>query len=88
LGWALITHAFHPFFDQRFQILKSRQVAGRETLILKGTERGTFAVLRDWTDQAKPAIAAAGFLDVERLTELVDLIEAFKKKTSLTGVDS
>src|SRR5271166_5559003 len=33
LGWALITHPFHPLKGQRFAILKIRKVAGREVLV-------------------------------------------------------
>jgi hypothetical protein len=53
-GWAKITHPFHPLREQRFRILKTRKVAGQDTLILQGTNRGTFAVPREWTDQADP----------------------------------
>jgi hypothetical protein len=53
-GRAEITHPFHPLKGQSFVILKSRSVAGVETLVLQGSSRGTFAVPKDWTDQADP----------------------------------
>ena len=54
LGDATITHPYHPFHGQCFKILKSRKLSGKDSLILKGTVSGTFAVLREWTDRADP----------------------------------
>jgi len=53
-GCAEITHPFHPLKGKSFIILKSRSVAGVETLVLQGSSRGTFAVPKEWTDQADP----------------------------------
>jgi len=39
---------------ERFRILKARRLSGVETLILEGSCLGTFAVPREWTDQALP----------------------------------
>jgi len=55
LGWARITHPFHPRRGQRFQILKVRQISGVQTLILRGTSGGTFTVNQEWTDHAEPS---------------------------------
>ncbi|HXJ93178.1 MAG TPA: DUF5372 family protein, partial [Terriglobia bacterium] len=33
LGWAEISHPFHPLRGQRFEVLKKRRVAGVDTLI-------------------------------------------------------
>jgi hypothetical protein len=55
LGWAVITHPFHPLLGQRFRILKARTCSGRPTLILEGGEGGTFSVLREWTDRNPPS---------------------------------
>ncbi len=52
LGWAEISHPFHPLRGQRFEVLKERRVAGVDTLILRELERGTFSVPREWTDWA------------------------------------
>jgi hypothetical protein len=54
LGWAAITHPFHPLRGQRFEVLKSRRVAGIDTLILRHPERGSYTVARDWTDWDLP----------------------------------
>ena len=55
MGWAEVTHPYHPLHGQRFAILKTRRVSGFETLIVRGTAGGTFALARDWTDQADPS---------------------------------
>ena len=52
MGWAEISHPFHPLRGQRFEVLKKRRVAGVDTLILRGLERGTLSVPREWTDWA------------------------------------
>ena len=52
MGWAEIAHPFHPLRGQRFEVLKKRRVAGVDTLILRGLERGTLSVPREWTDWA------------------------------------
>ena len=80
LGWAKITHPYHPFRGQRFKILKTRKVAGEDTIILQGSYRGTFAVPREWTDQADPSSYAqldihAPILCFRRLLTLIELIE-------------
>jgi len=52
LGWALITHPFHPLKGQRFAILKIRKMSGLEVLSLYDDKRGSLPIPRDWTDQA------------------------------------
>ena len=85
LGWAEITHPYHPFRDQRFKILKTRKVAGEDTIILQGSYRGTFAVPREWTDQADPSSydqldIRAPILCFRRLLTLAELIEQIGKE--------
>ena len=79
MGWAEITHPFHPFRSQRFRVLKVRRLATHDTLILQGSGSGTFAVPRDWTDRADPLLFgssrdAAPILSVPRLIELAQLL--------------
>jgi hypothetical protein len=62
-----------------FSILKTRSVAGMETLVLQGSLRGTFAVPREWTDQAEPCASLAPdqqppLFDPRRLLALAELI--------------
>jgi len=52
-GYAEVTHPFHPLKNQRFLILKTRKIAGCQTLTLKGGLTGTFAVPLEWTDRHK-----------------------------------
>jgi hypothetical protein len=80
LGWALITHPFHPFRGERFPILKNRRVSGIDTLILRGSVAGTFAVPVAWTDRAPPSREAGGshaprVLDGGSLLQLAGLID-------------
>ena len=80
LGWATVNHPFHPLRNQRFRVLKLRKVAGEDTLILQGSYRGTFAVPREWTDQADPApgdyaAGGPGFLCPYCLLRLRDIID-------------
>jgi hypothetical protein len=82
LGWATITHPFHPLLGKRFLVLKVRKVAGQEVLSLFDEINGAVALPRDWTDQAapcadshvleQPPILHAGCL--LKLRELVDVI--------------
>src|ERR1700674_517114 len=80
LGWAEICHPFHPLRGQRFLVLKERRVAGVDTVILRNTERGSFAVAKQWTDRATPSSYEAlgmtpGRLDIQLLLDLVTLVE-------------
>jgi hypothetical protein len=80
LGWAEICHPFHPLKGQRFLVVKERRVAGVDTLWLRSSERGGFAVPKEWTDRAAPsAYDAVGIaprrFDVVCLLELVALVE-------------
>jgi hypothetical protein len=80
LGWAEIVHPFHPLRGQRFPVLKKRRVGGVDTLILRGLERGTFSVAREWTDWADPSPCNSldlvpRRLDASSVLELVIFLE-------------
>jgi hypothetical protein len=84
-GSVEIVHPFHPLRGQQFAILKSRCVRGVECLVLKGSEAGTFAVPRDWTDQARPDVyrdagVVPHFLKLEALLSIVELSNSILKK--------
>ena len=86
LGWATITHPFHPFTNQKFKVLKLRKFAGEDSVILKGSYRGTFAVPVDWTDQGVPFSAdhagvGPSFLSIHYLIELTDLVKLLRKRS-------
>ena len=81
LGWAEISHHFHPLHGQRFEVLKKRRVAGVDTLILRELERGTLSIPREWTDWADPTPYDLLTLPLHRLAadclfELVALLDA------------
>jgi hypothetical protein len=80
LGWVEICHPFHPLKGQRFVVLKERRVAGVDTFIVRNTERGTFAVAKEWTDRAAPSPyevlgMTPGRLDIQCLLDLIVLVE-------------
>jgi hypothetical protein len=80
-----IVHPYHPLKGQRFLILKRRRVRGIETVILRGTSHGTFAVPLEWTDLADPSpVAGLGIspmpiLDGSCLLQLAELVSLLKR---------
>jgi len=54
LGSAEVTHPFHPLRGHRFVVLRVRRVSGVDTLSLRHSELGSFAMPREWTDWAPP----------------------------------
>ena len=85
MGWTTIVHPFHPFRGRKFRVLKTRKVAGQDTLILEGSYRGTFALPIDWTGQAAPgppdlADMVPRFLSIHHLLELADIIDHMGKE--------
>ncbi|WP_390620618.1 DUF5372 family protein [Neorhodopirellula pilleata] len=86
-GNAEITHPFHPLLGKRFPILKTRTVSGVESVILKGSESGTFSVPRQWTsirstDCYEDAEVPPTILRLERLIEMAALLKTLGKSVS------
>ena len=80
MGWTEVRHPFHPLKGQRFPVLKTRRVAGTETLILREPTRGSIAVRREWTDWDAATASAADampprLLAFESLLELAKLVD-------------
>ncbi len=87
LGWAEIRHPFHPLRGQRFPVLKTRRVAGADTLLLGHVERGSFSIARDWTDWGAPIVeddreVPACRFDLGMLLELIALIDQLAASSS------
>ena len=87
MGWATVTHPFHPLSGKRFRVLKTRRVGGREVLSLFDEGRGTLALPREWTDRTPPspydaALPTPPILDALCLVKLRELVELIRK-----GVD-
>ena len=83
--WAEITHPFHPLRGQKFPLLKSRKMAQRDMLSLKGGDYGTICVPREWTDKADPVPwlelgIAAPILSYSCLCDLASLVAALHRK--------
>jgi len=78
LGFAEITHPFHPLRGQRFAVLKVRRVSGVATLSMRHAELGSFAVPQEWTDRAAPTAESgehALIADVFALAELAAIVD-------------
>ncbi len=94
LGWAEISHPFHPLRGRRFEVLKKRRIAGVDTLILRELERGTLSIPREWTDWADPTPYDAltrppHRLAADSLFELVALLDALAaSRPSSPGKDT
>jgi hypothetical protein len=61
-------------------VLKNRRLSGKDTLILRGLDRGTFSIAREWTDWADPSAPDSTKLPLRRLDansllELAALLE-------------
>jgi hypothetical protein len=86
LGWATVTHPFHPLLGKRFLVLKVRRVGGHEVLSLFDEDKGTIALPREWTDQAPPSPYSSvldkppPILHATYLLKLCELIELIGKR--------
>lgn len=75
LGWAQITHPFHPLHGQRFRILKIKKSPQKDDILLLESPNKTWRYIpREWTDKAGFVTpTASNFL---KLLEIVDEIKA------------
>jgi hypothetical protein len=85
LGWATVTHPFHPLRGKRFPVLKVRRAGGREVLSLFDEQKGTIALPREWTDQALPSMVSGilpqpPILHPACLIQLRELAQLVKKR--------
>src|ERR1700731_2174468 len=86
LGSAEVTHPFHPLRGHRFVVLKVRRVSGVDTLSLRHSELGSFAMPREWTDWAPPnaEVTPAGgeplITDAFGLVALNELVASLTRK--------
>ena len=66
-------------------MLKTRRLAGLDTLILRDLAQGSFSIARDWTDWADPdPVHLVGLppqrLEAESLFELVALLQQLARR--------
>ncbi|MBE0543835.1 MAG: hypothetical protein IH623_21025 [Verrucomicrobia bacterium] len=83
MGWATVTHPFHPLRGRRFPVLKVRRAGGREVLSLFDEQEGTISLPREWTDQAPPSVGLlpqAPILHPACLIQLRELTQLRKKR--------
>ncbi len=78
-GYAIVTHPFHPLKGQHFKILSVKTYNQRDILSLE-SDKGAFAILREWTNHADPqpySILRGSYpiLSFPHLQQLADLIK-------------
>lgn len=75
-GYTTITHPFHPWKGQRFQILSTKNFKNRDIFSLRTLTCGTIGIPRDWTDKADPQALTdlSPILSFSHLQQLVKLI--------------
>ena len=83
MGFATVTHPFHRLRGQTFEVLKVRRLSGQESLSLRHPERGTFAMLSNWTDWAPPGASPSPgreslLVDAFGLVQLAELVAWLK----------
>jgi hypothetical protein len=78
LGWATITHPFHPRFGEKFTILKSKRWDDYVILSLKDQSGNLISVPLGWTDRDNP-VSFPSYLKIERLIDLCKISEILKK---------
>jgi hypothetical protein len=69
---------------------KKRRIAGKDTLILRGLDCGTFSVTREWTDWADPSPGDSlklplQRLDADSLLTLVTLLDLLTQRYTEKG---
>ena len=75
LGWAQITHPFHPLRGQRFRILKIKKSPPKDDIFLLENSNQTWQFIpREWTDKAATS-SSSGYYFL-RLLEVVEEIKA------------
>jgi hypothetical protein len=79
LGSVTITHPFHPYSGQTFEVLKTRSVSNQETVLVKGGISGTFAIPLSWTDRMRPMGYQSEFrLALDLFQELLVTLQQFE----------
>jgi hypothetical protein len=84
LGSAEVVHPFHPLRGRRFDVLKIRRISGVETLSVRDSDLGSFAMPREWTDWAPPggqacASGAPLVIDAFGLVAVAELIASLHR---------
>jgi hypothetical protein len=83
LGYATITHPYHPLYGQCLKIIFTRRINDKDVFSLKTETMGTMTVMRDWTDKADPGFYAdvldkPPILSVTHLISLSELLLTLK----------
>ncbi|MBA8757561.1 hypothetical protein HCR18_00185 [Wolbachia pipientis] len=86
-GYTTITHPFHPWNGQRFQILSTKNFKNRDIFSLRTLTCGTIGIPRDWTDKADPnpyqtLTDLSPILSFSHLQQLVKLVTNLDQTTN------
>lgn len=92
LGYVTITHPFHPWKGQSFQILSTKNFNNRDIFSLRTLARGTVGISRDWTDKADPnpyqiLTDLSSILSFSHLQQLVKLVTDLDQAKNSKEVD-
>jgi Family of unknown function (DUF5372) len=84
LGSAEVTHPFHPLRGRQFVVLKVRRVSGIDSLSLRHSELGSFAMPREWTDWTPPNAPVTATDGQPLITDAFGLVALNELVVSLT----
>jgi hypothetical protein len=70
-----VTHPYHPLRGQRFMVLKTVRICGKETFHIRAPSGNNLRVPIDWTDLAQPSHGVATGALVLRFDQLLALSE-------------
>ena len=87
LGWATITHPFHPLRGQRVEVVRMRRGGSEPELIIRLPDGLHTPVAMSLTDYAtppelNPAPGPLPLLDVEGLRQMVQLIDHLRQQSA------
>lgn len=93
MGYATITHPFHPLKGKCLKVLSSKTFNNCDILSLQGTSRGVIAIPREWTDKAdsypsdflpKPH-PILSFVHLQQLADLILILNQARSRKKLSG---
>ena len=83
MGYATITHPFHPLRGDRLKVLSSKTFNSRDILSLQNLSGRIVAIPREWTDKADPhpyhsltsPLPILSFTHLQQLAELIPILQ-------------
>jgi len=83
-----ITHPFHPWFQEEFELLACRQNWGEDRVWFQDRSGHLHSVPANWTDAAAldAFVMVAAGRSLFRVTDLLELVSVHLGKSSLNGI--